>query len=218
MVLTAGFDHPNVGCVIMAAPTKSLTKYIQQIGRGTRLKDENYVTRFKQEVVVLDIVDVTSKHRLINTWTLDKGKTLEEKTFITKQKKLDLIAQRDVKIKLNATKKDTRVNLLKLPKVKISDSIRMQEPASEKQLAWIAKSGYDIVNTNYTKAMCSEIISNLPATESQVWRLAKEGYDVSQGVTIAEAKLAFVALDEKKAKENYQKTLSKNNFPFTDLS
>ena len=74
MVLTAGFDHPNIGCVIMASPTKSLTKYIQQVGRGTRLKNEAYTIKFKQEVVVLDIVDITSKHRLINTWTLDKGK------------------------------------------------------------------------------------------------------------------------------------------------
>jgi len=217
MVLTAGFDHPNTGCVIMAAPTKSLTKYIQQVGRGTRLKDELFVSRFKQQVIVLDIVDITSKHRLINTWTLDKGKRLEEKTFITKQKKLDLIAQRDIKMKIAPLKKDTRVNLLKLPKIEISNSIRMQEEATEKQLAWIAKLGYDVINTNYTKAMCSEIITALPATDAQVWRLSKEGYDVSNGVTMSEAKEAFRQIDERKEREAAAKVLKNNSFPFTDL-
>ncbi len=216
-ILIAGFDHPNVGCVIMAAPTKSLTRFIQSVGRGTRLKDDLYVSKFKQEVIALDIVDSTSKHRLINTWTLDKGKSFEEKTFITKQKKLDLIAQRDVKMKLNVTKKDTRVNLLKLPKIEISNSIRMQEDATEKQLAWIAKLGYDILNTNYTKAMCSEIISALPATDAQVWRLSKEGYDVSQGVTMTEAKEAFKQIEERKEKAQAAQFLKNNSFPFTDL-
>ncbi len=201
----------------MAAPTKSLTRFIQSVGRGTRLKDELYVSKFKQEVIALDIVDSTSKHRLINTWTLDKGKSFEEKTFITKQKKLDLIAQRDIKMKLNVTKKDTRVNLLKLPKIEISNSIRMQEDATEKQLAWIAKLGYDIVNTNYTKAMCSEIISALPATDAQIWRLSKEGYDVSQGVTMTEAKQAFADIEARKEKAQQAQFLKNNSFPFTDL-
>jgi len=36
MVLTAGFDHPGIGCVIVARPTKSRTLFVQMAGRGLR--------------------------------------------------------------------------------------------------------------------------------------------------------------------------------------
>jgi hypothetical protein len=35
-ILTEGFDAPNVGCIIMARPTKSIVLYRQMIGRGLR--------------------------------------------------------------------------------------------------------------------------------------------------------------------------------------
>ncbi len=87
-ILVAGFDYPNVGCIIHACPTKSLTKFIQSTVRGSRLKDEIYVSRFGQNCIILDFIDNTSKHRLVNTWTLDREKPPEERTFTTKEKKL----------------------------------------------------------------------------------------------------------------------------------
>jgi superfamily II DNA or RNA helicase len=36
MVLTKGFDHPNIGCVVVARPTKSRSLFIQMAGRGLR--------------------------------------------------------------------------------------------------------------------------------------------------------------------------------------
>lgn len=47
-VLSLGFDAPEVQCVIMARPTKSLMLYIQQIGRGLR------TCNGKHDVMVLD--------------------------------------------------------------------------------------------------------------------------------------------------------------------
>lgn len=35
-LLTEGFDQPDVGCILMARPTKSQALYVQCIGRGTR--------------------------------------------------------------------------------------------------------------------------------------------------------------------------------------
>lgn len=218
MVLTAGFDHPNVGCVIMACPTKSLTKYLQQVGRSTRRKDDVYVARFKgQNAIVLDFIDSTTRHRLVNTWTLDRAKPPEDRTFLTHEKKLKLIAERERRHKLEQIEKDIRVNLLKLPVIKISNSIRMLEPATLAQLEWIAREGYDVMNLNYTKKMCTDIISNLPASEKQIWVLAKEGYDVSQGVTVGEAKLAFKEIEERKAKVKTEALRKANKFPFDDI-
>lgn len=218
MILTAGFDHPNTGAILMCCPTKSLTKFLQQIGRGTRLKDEAYVSLFGQKVTILDFIDVTSKHRLINTWTLDEGKEIEDRVFVSSEKKLLLINARiERTFKANEQQKDVKIDLLKLPKVKISDSIRMQEPATEGQLAAIAKHGYDIVNDNYTKAMCSDIISSLPAYPSQVRELASAGYDVSKGVTFAEYKQAIKDIHERDAKANTKRLKESNKFPFKDL-
>lgn len=216
-VLVAGADFPNTGCIIQACPTKSLVKYLQSVGRGTRLKNQLFITRFGQNCIILDFIDSTTKHRLVNTWTLDKAKPPEDRTFLTKEKREKLIADRERRFKLEQLEKDIRVNLLKLPTVKISNSIRMQEPATQGQLDWIAREGYDIVNLNYTKKMCSDIISNLPASEKQAWVLAKKGYDVSQGVTVGEAKLAFLEIEEREAKAKSEALKKANKFPFNDI-
>ncbi len=58
MVLTEGYDEPSVSGIILARPTKSALLYTQMIGRGTRLHPG------KQNVTIIDIVDVTRDHSL----------------------------------------------------------------------------------------------------------------------------------------------------------
>lgn len=223
MVLTTGFDYPDLGCIINAAPTKSLTKFIQCIGRGARLKSNEYVSKFKQDCIILDIVDSTSKHRLVNAWTLDKGKPFEEKTFMTREQKTMFIAQREAKYKVAdpKQKKDVKVNLFALPKTKYSESIRMEEPATERQLQWIVRLGFNPEETHYTKGMCNKIISDATATEKQIKYLRWKGYDVSNGVTIGEAMLAFDEIklrEEAEAKKERAKAkLNPTDLPFEDV-
>jgi len=38
-VLTTGFDHPELDCIVMLRPTKSLSLYYQMAGRGVRIAD-----------------------------------------------------------------------------------------------------------------------------------------------------------------------------------
>jgi len=71
-ILSLGFDHIDTGCGIMARPTKSLTLFLQSVGRTARLKTAGYVSKFGQNAIILDIVDNTSKHNLINAWELDR--------------------------------------------------------------------------------------------------------------------------------------------------
>ena len=59
MVLTEGYDEPAVDGIILARPTKSTLLYTQMIGRGTRLHPG------KTDVTVVDVVDNSSKHRLV---------------------------------------------------------------------------------------------------------------------------------------------------------
>ncbi len=57
-VLTEGFDEPRVDCVLMARPTRSQLLYAQMVGRGTRLHER------KSDLLVIDIVDNSARHRL----------------------------------------------------------------------------------------------------------------------------------------------------------
>jgi hypothetical protein len=63
-VLGIGFDDPITSCIIPAAPTKSFVRYAQQIGRGTRIAEG------KEDCLILDPTDNTSKHNLCTISTL----------------------------------------------------------------------------------------------------------------------------------------------------
>jgi superfamily II DNA or RNA helicase len=80
-LLVEGYDDPNVACIIMAKPTKSSTFFIQAAGRGTRLGPgiDNLIKARtegrlkpgdKVDMLLLDVVDATTKHSLITLPTL----------------------------------------------------------------------------------------------------------------------------------------------------
>lgn len=67
----AGVDAPAIGCIIMLAPTKSLTKYLQSIGRGLRTHPG------KTDCIVLDHAGNAFTHGLPTDpreWSLDGAK------------------------------------------------------------------------------------------------------------------------------------------------
>lgn len=66
-IFTEGFDCPDIETVILARPTKSLSLYIQQIGRVLRYKSGNYG-------LILDCGNLISEHGSIlsnQNWSLD---------------------------------------------------------------------------------------------------------------------------------------------------
>ena len=68
MVLTEGFDCPDMGCIILARPTKKMGLYRQMIGRGLRPAEG------KTDVVILDHSGAAFRHGLPEDrveWTLD---------------------------------------------------------------------------------------------------------------------------------------------------
>lgn len=48
-VLSEGFDQPNVSAVVMAAPTQSIGRYLQRVGRAARL------TSGKSDALIIDV-------------------------------------------------------------------------------------------------------------------------------------------------------------------
>lgn len=71
-----GLDVPGIECVIMARPTKSLSKFLQMIGRGLR------IAIGKEFLIVIDHVGNVMTHGLpckVRRWTLDRIKKSSNK-------------------------------------------------------------------------------------------------------------------------------------------
>jgi superfamily II DNA or RNA helicase len=69
MVLTEGWDCPEVGCLVLARPTKSLGLFRQMIGRGLRPAPG------KSDVLILDHSGAVFRHGFVEdpiAWTLDE--------------------------------------------------------------------------------------------------------------------------------------------------
>lgn len=74
-VLTEGYDDWQLGCIILARPTKSKLLFTQMVGRGARLPQgiDNLVEARKagvalpkEDFIVLDVTDNSGRHSLIS--------------------------------------------------------------------------------------------------------------------------------------------------------
>lgn len=72
-----GFDLPELSCVVLARPTRSLTLYLQMLGRGLR------TALGKRDCLVLDHSGCVHRHGFADdprAWTLDGERALVEPT------------------------------------------------------------------------------------------------------------------------------------------
>lgn len=115
-VLTEGYDDPNLGCIILARPTKSGVLFTQMVGRGTRLQEgcgnlieehkkwdklcreyEEFGYRrtgfpWKEDCIILDVVDSSSRSSLVTLPTLmgmSANLNLKGKGIVYAAKKLE---------------------------------------------------------------------------------------------------------------------------------
>jgi superfamily II DNA or RNA helicase len=87
-IFTEGFDCPDVEVVQLARPTKSLSLYLQQVGRVMRPSPE------KQYGIILDNACLWEEHGMVTqpfTWQLEYN--LEEENAKSKQKKRKIKSQ-----------------------------------------------------------------------------------------------------------------------------
>ena len=184
MVLSEGFDCPSVDCVIMARPTKSRSLYCQQIGRGLRLFDG------KTDCLILDFVDVASRHSLVSAWRFfghDAAPANEMPRGIA-----DVKQKRESKVA--AIDRERTIDLLKPP---IVDTFNYGSrdwhfaPATEPQLLFLSRLGYDTANNDFSKGQACALIGSQPASYKQLRKLADCGYDTSAEWTRAQADKAL---------------------------
>lgn len=189
-ILTEGFDDRSVDAILLCRPTKSKSLFAQMIGRGLRLNDG------KTDCKVLDFVDNAGKHSLVTAWrffghTAPPAGEMPLGISDEKKKKESRVAAIDL---------ERQIDLLKPPPVIDEFNYGSRDwhyaPATEKQLAFLEKLGYDTVTNDFSKGQASGIIGNQPASWKQLRELADHGYDVSAEWTRAQASKA---LDESRA-------------------
>lgn len=186
-IFSAGFDHSDTGCVILGCPTKSKRKFLQQLFRVTRLKSESFISKFGQIGTILDIVDGTSKHKLVNTFELDKGKPIEDRIFLSESNKLLLLEakeKREREITSMVRKDDKVVQLFPLIEHTLVKSAKWDLPATEGQIGWIKSiGGYDTDSYTFTRGQAAKIIESQPASKEMKIYLKTKNFE-TDGATV----------------------------------
>lgn len=110
-ILTTGFDEPSTSCILLASPTNSKVKFIQMIGRGLRLSEG------KEDCLIIDIVDNTYKHNLLNCksiFNMNDGESFKEAKQREITEKEDLERQIEEQKKLEEEKERIRIEEIQL--------------------------------------------------------------------------------------------------------
>lgn len=91
MVLTVGYDDPEVDCIVIGRPTKSKRLYVQIVGRGLRVDPSRPYE--EQDCLLLDVVGANKTHDLRSIIDLSdkplKDKDTEGKTLIELEDEFD---------------------------------------------------------------------------------------------------------------------------------
>lgn len=164
MLLTEGWDCPDVDCIIVLRPTKVRSLYCQMVGRGTRLSPETS----KDHLLLLDFLWHTERHELCHPAHLicesdEVAKKMTENLQdqpcpvdieeAEEQAETDVVAQREEALAKQLSEMRTRKRKLVDP-LQFEMSIQAEDlsgyvpafgwemaPASDKQLAALEKFG-----------------------------------------------------------------------------
>lgn len=196
MLLTEGYDCPDVDCVVVLRPTKVRSLYSQMIGRGTRLAPN------KENCLILDFLWLSTRHDLCRPASLITGndEDAEKVSENAVNEELELFeALTDVEeqrrnaladaIRANAKRKARLVDPLTffvdVNEVAALDYVESfpweKEPATEKQMKLIEGAGINA--DGMTKGRASKIIDAIfrrrdagLATAKQVQKLRQNGF------------------------------------------
>lgn len=189
-ILTEGYDDKSVDAILLCRPTKSKSLFAQMVGRGLRLNEG------KADCKVLDFVDNAGKHSLVTAWRFFGHKNQPRDEY--PQGIAPAVVPRHSKVK--AVDLERQIDLLQPPEIdafNYGSSQWHHEPATDKQLQFLAKLGYDVINNDYSKGQASGIIGSQPASSNQLRLLAGYGYNIDTHWTRNQASKA---LDDSKRK------------------
>lgn len=205
MLLTEGFDLPEIDCILVARPTKSPLLLTQMIGRGTRIAEG------KADCLIIDVaqwereaqaVTVASLFDLEPSYLKDNpAKTVKQAVEVVEQGAGD----EKKKKRQGATDKTVSDYLKILDELMngINDIVANFEPkeqwhhhaasvkqldAIERQLSVIGEPMPSPLSKGQAGAIMGLMFTSLPATQKQIGYLRYLGVRVESGLTKSEAK------------------------------
>lgn len=164
-ILTTGFDMQNLDCIILARCTKSRILYEQILGRGLRTAPD------KKDVLIIDIVDVSSKHNLMSmsdVFDIDikTGETpTEAKERVEKMKEEERIRQEEER-----RERERRIKEEMELEAKMIDLFNrnMNKAMTNSKLDW-----FRFDDNTYSLMSTSEVIYTIRKTEDNLFVLYK---------------------------------------------
>ena len=189
MLLTEGWDCPDVDCIVVLRPTKSRGLYAQMIGRGTRLSPETG----KEKLLLLDFLWMTERHDLCRPASLlgaseEVTNRLDEMTEETDSMAIDLLeAESQAESDVQAAREEAlaaELERMRKRKAKLVDPLQYalsicdldladyvpefkweDKDATQKQVEYLENHGIDA--ENMSAGLAARMIDSLKARQQQ---------------------------------------------------
>lgn len=210
MLLTEGYDCPDIGCICVLRPTRSRPLFAQMVGRGTRIAEG------KENLLILDFIWLHERHKLIKPAHLicESEEEAEEITETMAEyggdadlvescdqvraeresalaKRLALMASRTARF-ISAEEFAVRHHRLSLAEFEPTMKWHSQ-PITDKQSVCLERAGIN-VDTVKGKGHASQIIGAYfemrdlePASAKQKWVMQQRGWMSSDGMRNAQS-------------------------------
>jgi len=221
MLLTEGFDEPDVDCIVCLRPTKVRALYAQIVGRGTRIAPG------KDNCLVLDFLWHTAQHDLIHpahlvakdqaaaeamTKKIEAAQGALDLDDVEKEVNEDAKRQREealaTKLAEQRKKKGRTLDPLTFALTINADDLQDYEPVmpwecmppTDKQVETLSKMGFapeQIPNKGFASKLMDRIFTRSKmdlASPKQCALLYRYGYDDAATMSFAEAKSAIDAI------------------------
>ncbi len=168
MLLTEGYDCPDIDCVVVLRPTRSRPLYSQMVGRGTRVDD------FKDDLLLIDFLWAHERHNLIRPANL-VASTEDVATMATGIVEREAKAGGETQQSLDLKELVSDATIQR--EEKLADELRKntQRKKEEKDLAEFCLSLHATDLAEWEPTMQSD---SLPVTDKQREILERNGFPV----------------------------------------
>lgn len=191
MVLTEGFDCPDVACICVARPTKSVGLFTQMVGRGARLAAD------KDNCIVIDVADEGGRHRVVSVAELigvahvRDGESLVHAALRRKE-----LLDTEVGALLNHIRRIEDLDIERLDSLveDFTDAMSLGTPYPDWREIYDEISEDADATGNWESPDGTEIDWTTPATERQVKRLCEFGWPAQRATSLTKGQ-ASVAID-----------------------
>ncbi len=226
MLLTEGYDEPDIDCIAILRPTRSRPLYAQMVGRGTRVSDT------KENLLLLDFLWLHEKHKIVKPANLiattekqadeiteliqNKSKNGVQPSLDLRQVMTEAQVQREQRLaeelRINQKRSSKFISADEFAVLMHDTSIVDYEPAmrwenddvTDKQKKVLLRAGIDLATVK-NKGHASKIIDLIFKNQKLVLASPKQralmkrfGYPNADLATVQEAKMFFANFNKAK--------------------